>query len=116
MKLCPHCGANVKAVDLSEDALRAINKLENVSDLTANNRRLIGIDVHTGFKEGLKGKECIDFPGIRPDYYNEVTKQLSELKPFNRRALRAGVKQLLHYQDVIGEPCNKILEFYEFFW
>ena len=97
-----------RATDFTADALSSINKLDNLGV----DRRVLGINIHTGFMCDIPGKEFRRFVGIRPDYYNEITHTLIELKPFNRNSLRRGVKQLLRYDDVIGVDCDKILQFY----
>ncbi|MBQ9716317.1 MAG: hypothetical protein IJV77_07950 [Clostridia bacterium] len=97
-----------RATDFTADALSNINKLDNL----AESRRVLGINIHTGFMSNIPGKEFNKIVGIRPDYYNKLTHTLIELKPFNRNSLRRGVKHVLHYQDVIGFKCDKILQFY----
>ena len=97
-----------RATDLSADALSSINKLDNLGV----DRRVLGINIHTGFMSKVPGKEFNKIAGIRPDYYNEIAHTLIELKPFNRNSLRRGVKQLLRYEEVIGFNCYKTLKFY----
>ena len=45
-------------------------------------------------------KEYTKAAGIRPDYYDGTT--IFELKPYNPRAAKAGVKQLRKYNSVLG--------------
>ncbi len=97
-----------RATNFTNEALSNINKLDNL----AENRRILGINIHTGFMFKIPGKEFGEYAGIRPDYYNKGTRALIELKPFNRRSLIRGVKQLLRYEDVIGGNCYKMLQFY----
>ena len=100
-----------RATDFTADALSSINKLDNLH-LSPGDRRLLGINIHSGFMSGIPGKEFRGIVGIRPDYYNKITHTLIELKPFNRNSLRRGVNQLLRYDDIIGVDCYKILQFY----
>ena len=59
-----------------------------------------------------KYKEYKKVKGIRPDYYNPKTKTIYELKPYNPRSAKAGVKQLKKYKKKIGKRSNVRLEFY----
>lgn len=49
--------------------------------------------------EGVVMKEFGDIAGIRPDFVDFSTKTIYELKPFNPRAIRGGLKQLSKYQS-----------------
>ena len=49
--------------------------------------------------------------GIRPDYYNGKT--IFELKPFNPKSAKAGVKQLRKYNTLLGGGKIMRLEFYQ---
>ena len=102
-----------KAVDFTDDARKAINKLDNVDGFTKTTREL-GIDIHKGYKRGdafsLKHKEYSKINGIRPDYYDGET--IYELKPFNPKAAKQGVKQLKRYCEKIPNWRIARLEFY----
>ena len=99
-----------KAVDFTDDAWDTIKSLDRVGDFTASSASA-GRRIHTGYKVfGDGAKEIRKFSGIRPDFLSSTT--IFELKPYNRRSLRAGVNQLLHYKNVIGQEYFMVLEFY----
>ena len=95
----------LKATDLSDDALKEIDKLEKVGDFTKS-KRAEGTRIHTGFMKGTKPhKEFGDISGMRPDYYHKDDGILIELKPYNVKSMKQGVKQLKrHYNTIIS--CN----------
>ena len=90
-------------MDFTDDAKKTINSLDNLNGLTKSTRK-DGIDIHTGYKKGngfmADNKEYTKAAGIRPDYYDGTT--IFELKPYNPRAAKAGVKQLRKYNSVLG--------------
>ena len=92
-----------KAVDFTDDTKKTINSLDNVNGFTKSTRE-DGIKIHTGYKKGNgfleDNKEYTKAAGIRPDYYDGTT--IFELKPYNPRAAKAGVKQLKKYNSVLG--------------
>ena len=102
-----------EAVDFTADAQKTINKLDNVDCFTKSNR-VDGINIHKGYKKGNsfspKHKEYRDVDGIRPDYYDGET--IYELKPFNPKAAKQGVKQLKRYCGKIPNWRVARLEFY----
>jgi hypothetical protein len=67
-------------------------------------------------KELKRFKEYRKVPGMRPDFIDEVTRTIYELKPFNPRSIRQGTKQLNNYKARMelrtGEVWNTVLEFY----
>lgn len=76
--------------------------------------RSAGIKIHKSYKKG-KGfkrnyKEYSYVKGIRPDYYNKKT--IFELKPYNPRAAKAGIRQLRKYNNMLGGGKIMRLEFY----
>jgi len=98
-----------KATDFTEDAIKATESLEQVGDFTKSTTSL-GTRIHKGYKTfDLPSKEYRKKSGIRPDFYDGVS--IFELKPYNRRALRQGILQLIKYKKVIGNG-KMILEFY----
>ena len=104
-----------KAVDLTEDAKDKIKGLERVGVFTKSNK-LDGTKIHTGFKNG-KGfnpfyKEYRKTNGIRPDYYDKGRRIIYELKPFNPKAAKQGIKQLQKYNNRLGGKNIMRLEFY----
>lgn len=102
-----------KAVDFTDDARATINKLDNLNGFTKSNR-FDGIDIHKGYKKGdsflPNHKEYRKVEGIRPDYYDGET--IFELKPFNPKAAKQGVKQLKMYCEKIPNWRIARLEFY----
>lgn len=76
--------------------------------------RETGIKVHKGYKKGLgflpDYKEYKKVDGIRPDYFDGQT--IFELKPFNPRSAKAGIRQLRRYQGILGKDKIMRLEFY----
>lgn len=105
-----------KAVDLADNAKKAINGLDSLNGFTKSTR-LKGIEIHKGYKTGTGFKKSYKEyskltreKGIRPDYYDGTT--IFELKPFNQRSAILGIKQLRRYNNALGG--NKImrLEFY----
>ena len=106
----------VKATDFTEDAWDVIKSLDRVDGATKSSLSA-GQAIHDGYK--AKGsvkkiaKEYTGIHGIRPDYFDEAAGVISELKPFNKRGLYNGVKQLLKYKKAIpGKINNMFLEMY----
>ena len=52
------------------------------------------------------------FPGIRPDFVDTASNIIFELKPNNPRAIKAGIKQLKKYNEVMGGGYRLVLELY----
>lgn len=104
-----------KAVDFTDDARDTIKALDKAGNLTKSTR-VDGIKIHTGYKKG-EGfsdvfKEYTGQPGIRPDYFDSSHHIIYELKPYNVRAARAGVRQLEKYNNLLGGGNVMRLEFY----
>ena len=104
-----------EAVDFTKDARDIIKSLEHTNGFTKSTRSA-GRKIHKGYKSGpafkAEYKEYKKVKGIRPDYYNPKTKTIYELKPYNPRSAKAGVKQLKKYKKKIGKRSNVRLEFY----
>ena len=104
-----------KATDFTKDAKKIVTSLDRSSGFTKSSRSA-GRDIHKGYKYGkgfnAKYKEYKGVKGIRPDYYNKRTKTIYELKPYNRRSARAGVRQLRRYNMKLGGRNRMRLEFY----
>ena len=87
--------------------------LDKSSGFTKSTREA-GIAIHKSYKNGpnfnRSYKEYTIVNGIRPDYYDKTT--IYELKPFNQRAARAGVRQLQKYNQLLGGGKVMRLEFY----
>ena len=92
-----------KAVDFTDDAKKTINSLDNVNGFTKSTTTA-GTKIHQGYKYGsgfsAKNKEYKKVAGIRLDYYDGNI--IFELKPYNPKAAKAGVKQLKKYNTALG--------------
>ena len=104
-----------KAVDLTDTAKDTAAKLHLVEGITKSTRT-DGIKIHNGYKYGSgfvdDYKEYKKVSGIRPDYYDVDANIIYELKPYNPRAARAGIRQLQKYNKVLGRNSVLCLEFY----
>ena len=58
------------------------------------------------------GKEFANIKGIRPDYVDFNTRTIYELKPYNPKAIKAGIKQLNKYNKALGGNFKIVLEVY----
>ena len=103
----------VKAVDLTDDALDVAKTLDRSTGFTKSTREA-GQRIHKGYFSGKPGKEFMEIPGIRPDYVGiDIEKKvIRELKPFNPRAVKAGIKQLQRYNRKLGGGYTMILDVY----
>ncbi len=68
--------------------------------------RLLGTKIHSSFMKQ------VTIPGTRFRVDGLVGNNIFELKPYNRRSLRAGVNQLIKYNNAYGGTYNMILVFY----
>ena len=100
-----------KAVDLTDEAMNVAKTLDRSSGFTKSTREA-GQLIHKGYKKGLAGKEYRKIRGIRPDYVDLERKIIYELKPFNPRAVKAGIRQLRRYNRKMGGGYILILEVY----
>ncbi len=101
-----------KATDFTQEALSEIGKLDKVGDCTKSTAKQ-GIKIHKGYKVGFgDAKEVRRFPGIRPDFVDEASHIIFELKPNNPRAIKAGIQQLKKYNEVMGGGYKLVLELY----
>ena len=98
-----------KATDFSVDALQTVRTLDRVGEFTHSSLSA-GRKIHKGYKFGLPGKEFNSVPGMRMDFFDGAN--IFELKPYNRNSLRAGVNQLLRYNNGLGGGYIMILELY----
>ena len=97
------------ADEFTEGGLDLAKMLDKTSDGFTISNRLDGIKIHKSFMgNGMK------IPGsrLRADGLDSVTKQLYELKPYNRNSLKKGVKQITKYNDELGGGYQMILVFY----
>ena len=60
----------------------------------------------------MKNGAVIPGSRLRADGLDVVSKTIYELKPYNRVNLRKGVKQILNYNDKLGESFRMIIVFY----
>ncbi len=103
------------AADFTDDAVDVVKTLDRSSNFTHSSSSA-GLSVHKGYKVGDEFydyyKEYRGVSGIRPDYYDEAAGVIYELKPFNPSAAKRGIKQLQHYNDLLGGNSVMRLEFY----
>ena len=57
------------------------------------------------FEESVRG-------GNRLDFLDDASKIIYELKPFNKRGIRDGIKQLQRYSHLMGHGYTLFLEVY----
>ena len=105
-----------KAVDFSDDAKKLVDSLhQGTKGFTKSNAR-IGTKIHEGYKTGAgfnqEWKENRYLKGIRPDYVDFDNKVIYELKAFNPRSIKAGIKQLQKYNRALGGGFRMVLEVY----
>lgn len=101
-----------KAADFTDAAADAVKRLDHSTGFTKSAKGT-GTAIHTGYKTGMPGKEFRAVPGIRPDcVVNRPNKVIYELKPFNPRSVKQGVKQLQKYSNQLGGGYKLILEVY----
>jgi hypothetical protein len=97
------------ADEFAKGGLDLAKLLDKTSDGFTISNRLDGIRIHKSFMEnGMK------IPGtrLRADGLDEVAGYLFELKPYNRKSLRKGFKQILNYNDSLGGAYQMVLVFY----
>ena len=103
----------VEAVDFTDDARKVIDSLENVNGFTKSTK-MDGIKIHNQYKVGpgfsKSFKEYKEVDGIRPDYYDGST--IFELKPFNPKSAKAGIKQWKTHNSKLGSGKVMRLELY----
>ena len=95
--------------DFAEGGLDLAKMLNKTSDGFTISNRLDGIKIHKSF---MGNGAQIYNTRLRADGLNPVTKQLYELKPYNRNSLRKGVKQIINYNNKLGGDYQMILVFY----
>ncbi len=104
----------VKAADMVDDfsdAGRMLNKFDHVDDyykFTVSNLS----DGKTIHKLFMNNGGPIFGTRLRADGLNDVMKTIFELKPYNIRNARKGVKQILKYNDALGGGYKMIIVFY----
>ena len=104
-----------KAVDFTDDALDTIKSLDRSSGFTKSTASA-GRRIHAGYKATPEflgsSKEFNKIRGIRPDYVDFDSKIIYELKPFNLKSIKSGIKQLQKYNQKLGGGFKMILEVY----
>ena len=97
------------ADEFAEGGLDLVRTLDRTSDGFTISNRLTGTKIHKAF---MGNGMMIPGTQLRVDGLYDVTKQLYELKPYNRRSLRRGVKQILNYNDKLLGGYQMIIVFY----
>ena len=100
-----------KAADFTDDAADIIKGLDRSSGFTKSTRSA-GTQIHKGYKVGMPGKEYDKIKGIRIDYLDMDNKVIYELKPFNPRSVKQGVRQLEKYNQKLDGRYKMVLEVY----
>ena len=100
-----------KAADFTDDAADIIEGLDRSSGFTKSTRSA-GTQIHKGYKVGMPGKEYDKIKGIRIDYLDMDNKVIYELKPFNPRSVKQGVRQLEKYNQKLDGEYKMVLEVY----
>ena len=100
-----------KAADFTDDAADIIKGLDRSSGFTKSTRSA-GTQIHKGYKVGMPGKEYDKIKGIRIDYLDMDNKVIYELKPFNPRSVKQGVRQLEKYNQKLDGMYKMVLEVY----
>ncbi len=100
-----------KAADLTDDAADIIKGLDRSSGFTKSTRSA-GTQIHKGYKVGMPGKEYDEIKGIRIDCLDIDNKIIYELKPFNPRSVKQGIRQLKKYNQKLGGGYKMALEVY----
>ena len=100
-----------KAADFTDDAADIIKGLDRSSGFTKSTRSA-GTQIHKGYKVGMPGKEYDKIKGIRIDHLDMDNKVIYELKPFNPRSVKQGVRQLEKYNQKLDGEYKMVLEVY----
>ena len=100
-----------KAAAFTDDAADIIKGLDRSSGFTKSTRSA-GTQIHKGYKVGMPGKEYDKIKGIRIDYLDMDNKVIYELKPFNPRSVKQGVRQLEKYNQKLDGEYKMVLEVY----
>ncbi len=105
----------VKATELTKEAIEEVNKLDRIGKAVKSTRSA-GTKIHKGYKTGYKHMKDMTKEAVqgsnRFDFLDEANKIIYELKTFNSRNLRGGIKQLQRYNDAMGGGYSMVLEFY----
>ena len=84
-------------LDFVDDGWKLVQGLNTTSDGFTISNRFIGTDIHTKFKYGSR---VIDIHN-KVDGIDDALRLVYELKPYNKRSIRQGIKQLYRYQKAI---------------
>ena len=84
-------------LDFVDDGLDLVQGLNKTSDGFTVSNRFISTDIHMKFKYGSR---VIDIHN-RVDGIDDALRLVYELKPYNKRSIRQGIKQLYRYQKAI---------------
>ena len=84
-------------LDFVDDGWDLVQGLNKTSDGFTISNRFIGTDIHTTFKYGSR---VIDIHN-RVDGIDDALRLVYELKPYNKRSIRQGIKQLHRYRKAL---------------
>ena len=97
------------AVDFANNGLDIARGLDRTIDGFTISNRLDGIKIHKSF---MNNGAIIHGHKLRVDGLNTITKTIYELKPYNTRNIRKGVKQILEYKDALGGIHKMVIVLY----
>jgi len=95
------------ATDFADGSWNLVRTVDRTADGFTASNHLLGTRLHTFFMNN-----GVTIKGTRLRVDGLIENNIFELKPYNRRSLRAGVKQLLQYNNAFGGKHNMILVFY----
>lgn len=90
--------------DFAGDGWNMVQGLSKTDDGFTISNHLIGTDIHKTFMNG--GKTINRFNKV--DGIDDTLKIIYELKPYNKRSIRKGIKQLYRYQNAVFEEFGYI--------
>jgi hypothetical protein len=90
--------------DFSKDGWRLAQNMDITDDGFTISNRLKGTNIHGKFMDG--GKTINRYN--RVDGIDDTLKIIYELKPYNPRSIRQGIKQLKRYQNAAYTECGEI--------
>ena len=93
-------------LDFVDDGWDLVQGLNKTSDGFTVSHRFVGTDIHKKFKYGSR---VIDIHN-RVDGIDVALRLVYELKPYNKRSIRQGIKQLYRYQKAIYKKYEVIYE------
>ena len=91
--------ATDRAADFADGGMDAIRGLDRAADGFTISNKLDGIKIHKTF---MGNGELIPNTRLRADGLDKLSKTIFELKPYNKRSARRGIKQILNYDKALG--------------